>query len=253
MGRKQACRDLLDFLIAEGHEVVGVLTDSHLSGSVTTTRAQELGVPVLNWTDTVTASKDGGIEFDLGLSMVFWRKIPQSLIDIAAKGIINFHPAPLPEYKGTAGYNLAILEGLEEWAVSAHYVDESIDTGAIIDVDWFPIDSETETISTIEAESMRRLLDQSKKLVSRISKGEDIPTVANIGGRYVSRQEMEEMKRIKPGDDVPRKIRAFWFPPYKGATVEIDGQEFTLVSDEILATLIPSGRTSLMSNPTGRK
>ena len=36
------------------------------------------------------------------------------------------------------------------------------------------------------------------------------------------------MKRINPGDDIDAKIRAFWFPPYDGAFIEIDGQRLHL-------------------------
>ena len=57
------------------------------------------------------------------------------------------------------------------------------------------------------------------------------------GGRYLSRKEMEEMKRINPGDDVDTKIRAFWFPPYDGAYVELDGKRYTLVNRKILEEL----------------
>lgn len=33
------------------------------------------------------------------------------------------------------------------------------------------------------------------------------------------------------------KIRAFWFPPYTGAYMEINGEKYTLINDYILKTL----------------
>ena len=54
---------------------------------------------------------------------VFLTKIPL--------GIVNFHPAPSPDYKGIGGYNLALLNNVDSWAVTAHYIDEKIDTGPI--------------------------------------------------------------------------------------------------------------------------
>ena len=47
-----------------------------------------------------------------------------------------------------------------------------------------------------------------------------LPTTPNIGGRYVSRDEMEATKQIHDGDNIEKKIRAFWFPPYDGAYVK---------------------------------
>jgi methionyl-tRNA formyltransferase len=38
----------------------------------------------------------------------------------------------LPEYKGIAGSSYAILHDYKEWGVTAHYMDEGVDTGDII-------------------------------------------------------------------------------------------------------------------------
>ena len=35
-------------------------------------------------------------------------------------------------------------------------------------------------------------------------------------------------------DDIDRKIRAFFFPPYRGATITIHDHKFTLLNDEVL-------------------
>jgi methionyl-tRNA formyltransferase len=144
----------------------------------------------------------------------------------------------LPEYKGTAGYNLAILEGLASWAVSAHYMDSEIDTGGIVKVFDFPIDLDTETAQTLERKSQPMLYVLFQEVVqAAIESPQPLPTVPNVGGRYVSRAQMEAMKEIRPGDDIGRKIRAFWFPPYDGAYQLIGDQKYTLVNQFILQQL----------------
>jgi methionyl-tRNA formyltransferase len=40
---------------------------------------------------------------------------------------------------------------------------------------------------------------------------------------------------VRPGDDVERKVRAFWYPPWPGAVLEVEGRELTLVDDSLLA------------------
>ena len=60
-------------------------------------------------------------------------------------------------------------------------------------------------------------------------------------GRYISRKEMEEMKRVDltrdSAEEVALKIRAFWFPPYDGANIEVNGTLYTLVDRELLKHL----------------
>jgi len=53
----------------------------------------------------------------------------------------------------------------------------------------------------------------------------------------VSREEFGGRRYVRPGDDLDRKLRAFWYPPYPGAVVEVDGRELTLVDDDMLREL----------------
>ena len=249
MGRKKVAADLLN-KISEDHRVkiAGVITDSHLEESPTALVARRKNYPLMTLEAAISRLRDGSLEFDLGLSVLYWKKIRDEVLTTPKLGIINFHPAILPYYKGTAGYNLAILEGLEEWGVSAHYIDKNIDTGKIIEVRRFAIDSEYETANTLEEKSIKVLYDLVIDIYNNVVKSNGIlPSYKNTGGKYVSRKEMEEMKKIIIGDDVNRKIRAFWFPPYDGAYIEIDGEKFTLVNRQILDSLKPEGTTSLFS------
>lgn len=252
MGRKQVGADCLAWLCSEGHAVQAVLTDHHLAESPTEAVARENGIPVITLEDAKEAISASTLEFDLGVSVVYWRRIPSTLIAAASRGIINFHPAPLPDYKGTAGYNLAILNGLNQWATSAHYVDNTIDTGPIIEVDYFDIDPDRETAQTVEAKSVARMAEQFKRVIRQASQSSGLmETHTNEGGVYITRRQMEEMKVVRPGDDIDRKIRAFWFPPYSGATVIVEGKAYTLVNSSILESLAAESgaATSLFSRP----
>ena len=64
---------------------------------------------------------------------------------------------------------------------------------------------------------------------------EELPREPQGPGRYVTRDEFESLRRVRPGDDLERKLRAFWYPPYPGALVELDGRELTLVDERLLA------------------
>lgn len=54
------------------------------------------------------------------------------IINLPSKGCINTHASLLPNYRGRAPLNLAILSGEKEVGVTVHYIEEGIDTGDII-------------------------------------------------------------------------------------------------------------------------
>lgn len=235
MGRKPAAAEALRWSLRAGFDVVGVITDADNPDSETARIARRRDLALLDYEGACELVADGRLEFDVGVSFVFWKIIDEPLLDAPGCGIINFHPAPLPEYRGTAGYNVAILEGLDRWAVTAHYMEREIDAGGIIDSFEFSIDPVQETARTLERKSQRFMLDLYRKTMRRVLKrGTELETRPNDGGRYISRAKMEKMKRVEPGDDIDRKIRAFWFPPYHGAFIELDGQKYTLVNERIL-------------------
>ena len=257
MGRKPvSARCLQDLLRRPDVEVVGVLTDSHLAVSVTADVARAAGVPLYDYETATQAVIEGRLRFDLGLSMLYWRKFKGELLAHPSRGIVNFHPAPLPEYKGVGGYNLAVLHGLTEWACTAHYVDASIDTGPIIADRIFPIDPATATAQSLERESQDVLFELFADVFERLRRSPTrLPTRPNgtTTGLYLSRPELEALKKVDlDSDDIDRKIRAFWFPPYDGAYVEAGGERYTLVNRALLESLADPNASSLFSPPAAR-
>jgi methionyl-tRNA formyltransferase len=47
---------------------------------------------------------------------------------------------------------------------------------------------------------------------------------------------------VSPGDDLERKLRAFWYPPHPGAVLEVDGRQVTLVDGQLLAEVADAYR-----------
>lgn len=255
MGRKAVASKCLEYLLTRPDvEIVGVLTDSHLTTSVTARTARAAGLEVYEYQEALEALAAGRLECDLALSMLYWRKLKGPFLTLL-RGCINFHPAPLPEYRGVGGYNLAVLRGLEEWAASAHYVDAGIDTGPIISVRRFPINPLTETAQSLEEASREVLYKLFVEVADRaVTAPGLLPGEPNEGGFYLSRPELEAMKRVTPGaDDLDRRVRAFWFPPYDGAYIEQDGQKFTLVNQDILRSLADPEVSSLFAASSGEK
>ena len=80
--------------------------------------------------------------------------------------------------------------------------------------------------------------------MERALAGEELPRTPQGEGRYVNREEFEALRRVRPGDDLARKLRAFWYPPHPGAVVEVDGRELTLVDEQLLADAAEAYRDS---------
>lgn len=175
---------------------------------------------------------------DLVLSFLFWKRIRRPLIELGRLGCLNFHPAPLPDMRGIGGYNVAILEDWAEWGVSAHFVDDDFDTGDVVRVERFAIDREHETALSLDVRSQARLLELFRWTVDRAAAGEPLPRAPQGDGRYVTRAEFESLRSVRaddPPDLTARRIRAFWYPPHDGATLELHGHALTLVDRGLLA------------------
>lgn len=251
MGRKWSGARALAWSVRAGYEVVGVVTDVDNPDSEVAGVARREDLPLLDYSTVMKRAKAGSLDVDVAVSFVFWKIIKEPLLSTPPHGIINFHPAPLPEYKGTAGYNVAILEELDEWSVTAHYMDDQIDTGGIIDDFSFSIDPLQETATALEQKSQQFMVDLYRKTMRRVLHEETLETRPNRGGRYISLDDMEAMKKIEPGDDIDKKIRAFWFPPYHGAQIELDGKTYTLVNERILKMLAEGNEELPPAEPTG--
>lgn len=175
---------------------------------------------------------------DLVISFLYWKRIRYPLIKLGKYGCINFHPAPLPEYKGRAGYNTAILENKKYFGVSAHFINnEEFDNGPIIKVKRFKM-SDSENAFSLEQKTQKELLKLFKHIMKKFIKREIIKTTKNIGGLYLNKKQIEEQKFINPKEDslkiIDRKIRAFFYPPYTGASIQIKGKIYTLINEDIL-------------------
>lgn len=180
-------------------------------------------------------------ECDVVFSFGFWKKIKPSLIQAPKVACINFHPAPLPYYRGMAGvYNVGILEDAKEWEVTCHYVEEDFDTGDIIKAVKFPVHP-YETAKSLSDRSHGYMETLITDVATMLMRGEELPRIRQEGeARYISRMDFEKLREVDLRDKpevIGRKIRAFWCPPHHGACVKIWGKEYTLVTSEILKEL----------------
>ena len=243
MGKcKRSAARALDGLVAEGWDVAAVVAAAPDEWTTPEQRldlvAERHEIALVDDADLYAMAEHGELgDVDLVISFLFWKRIREPLISLGRVGCLNFHPAPLPDFRGVGGYNVAILEGLERWGVSCHFVDERFDAGDLVEVERFAIDPACETALSLDVASQERLLQMFRRVTHRVRSGEPLPRTPQGDGRYVTREELEALRTIRAGDDVERKVRAFWYPPWPGAVVDVEGRTLTLVDQALLEQL----------------
>ncbi|MBE9203316.1 hypothetical protein IQ218_07470 [Synechocystis salina LEGE 06099] len=76
---------------------------------------------------------------DLIISAAYPQIFSKDLISLASRGSVNFHPSLLPKYRGAHPHFWAIAKGEKNSGITAHFMTENLDDGAIIEQIEFPI------------------------------------------------------------------------------------------------------------------
>ncbi|MGE3850242.1 MAG: formyltransferase family protein [Planctomycetota bacterium] len=236
-GRRTIALDALDLLLARGHDVLPVVprkAEPEWARQPTfADGVRDRGLGSCTLRDVPAHPFVTSAPVDLLISFYFAERIRQPVLDLARVAAVNFHPAPLPEYGGIGGYNLAILHDRREFGVTAHHMDETIDTGDIILRHTFAIDAPRLTGHDLEAITRDHMLPLFTAFVDLAESGEPWPRVPQPQPRYTTWAAFEQMKLIDPAratpEEVDRHARAFWYPPYDGACIQVGDERFTLV------------------------
>ena len=145
MGTPDIAATCLKKIIADGFNVVGVYTQPDrpkgrgmkMVYSPVKEVAVANGLPVYqpeNFRDEETVAQLQELAPDVVAVVAYGRILPQTVLDIPTYGCINIHASILPAYRGSAPYQWAVLDGLEETGVTAMYLCREMDAGDMIDV-----------------------------------------------------------------------------------------------------------------------
>ena len=130
-------------LIDEGHEIVGVVSvpdkpqgrGKKLTPMPVKAAALELGLPVY----TPATLKDGAfleVLEELAPEMItvvaYGKILPKYVLDYPERGCVNVHGSLLPEYRGAAPMQRAIIDGKKKTGVTIQMMDVGLDTGDMI-------------------------------------------------------------------------------------------------------------------------
>ena len=160
--------------------------------------------------------------FVIGLSQL----VKSDLLACAKKGVIGYHPAPLPKFRGRAAIVWQILLGIKETAVSLFYLDEGTDSGDIICQEKFTIGDNDYAEDVLE-KAKEAALRAISKGIDLILDPEFVPQKQNHNdATYLLKRNPEDGKIDwnSDGQYIQRFVRAV-SKPYPGAFSEYEGRE----------------------------
>ena len=142
MGTPEFAVTILDAIYQNNYTIVGVLTapdkqagrGRKIHKSAVKIYAEEKGLNVLqptNLKDVLFIKELKALDANLQVVVAF-RMLPKVVWEMPAYGTFNLHASLLPNYRGAAPINWAIINGEEESGVTTFFIDDKIDTGEMI-------------------------------------------------------------------------------------------------------------------------
>jgi methionyl-tRNA formyltransferase len=166
--------------------------------------------------------------------VAYGRILPQRVLDIPKLGCINIHASLLPQYRGSAPYQWAVLDGLAETGVSAQYMAAKMDAGDVIGVAKTPI-GENETagqlldrLAVLGADLLRDTLRQVESGTAVATKQDE----AAVTYAPMLDKSMCPIDFTKSARQIHNQVRGLH--PWPVATMELKGQRFKVHETRVL-------------------
>jgi len=248
LGTPEFALPTLQRLLDSSHQVVGVVTapDKPAGRSLKLTpspvkvfaerQGQILFQPV-ELDDREFLNQIRALKPDIGVVVAF-RIMPEALFKLPLRGCVNLHPSLLPDLRGAAPINWALIRGYTRSGVSIFELEKKVDAGKILtqtSVDIHPADnagSLSERLAQIGAELMVQTLDG-------ITAGSLEPVVQT--GPVTSAPRLErETGRInwnRPAEEIHNLVRGL--APEPGAWTLLNGEMLKVFETQVVAAFCP--------------
>ena len=181
MGTPEFAVESLKRLVEGGYQVVAVVTmpdkpmgrhGSVLQGSPVKEYAVSQGLKVLqpvNLKDEAFVEELRALKADLQIVVAF-RRLPEVVWNMPPWGTFNLHASLLPQYRGAAPINWAVMNGDTETGITTFFLKHEIDTGDIIQQVRVPI-ADTDNVEIVYDKLMKLGGDLVLETVDRILDG----------------------------------------------------------------------------------
>ena len=236
----------LEALLGEGFDVVAVVTqpDKPQGRSRSTAvappvklAAEAEGVPVLQParpSDPDFVAQVRALAPDVGVVVAYGHILKPDLLALPRRGMINVHPSLLPELRGAAPVEWAILHGLEKTGVTIMLMDAGLDSGPILHQIPHHIDPEATggELSEHLSEMGAQALVEALALLE--TNGLKPRPQDHARATYAPKltRDAARIRWAEPAERVARVIRGL--DPRPGAWTELDGREVKLFGAHVV-------------------
>lgn len=233
MGTPEFAVTILKGLLETSHKIVGVITapdrpagrGQKLRKSAVKIAAQEHELPILQPTNLKNPDflkELASLEADLQIVVAF-RMLPNAVWQMPPLGTFNLHASLLPQYRGAAPINWAIINGEETTGVTTFFIDQKIDTGAVIMQESLSIDP-NESAGSLHDRLMLAGSDLVLKTVDAIANDTVTTTIQShskdLKTAYKLHNENTKIDWTQPSAVIHNLIRGL--NPYPGAWCYLD-------------------------------
>ena len=245
MGTPDIAATCLKKIIADGFDVVGVYTQPDrpkgrgmkMVYSPVKEVAIAENIPVFqpeNFREEETVEELRALQPDICAVVAYGRILPQKVLDVPTLGCVNIHASGLPQYRGSAPYQWAVLDGLTETGVTAQYMFLQMDAGDIIGVAKTPI-GENETAGELLDRLAVLGADLLSKTLTRFENGkvEAVPqNEAEVSFAPMLDKTMCPIDWTKTARQVHNHVRGLH--PWPVATMELQGKKFKVHATRVV-------------------
>lgn len=237
MGTPEFAVPSLQILVENGYNVVAVITapdrpkgrGQKLMTTPVKDYAVEQGLPVLQPTNLKSpAFLEELKSYKANLQIVVaFRMLPVAVWDMPEIGTFNLHGSLLPQYRGAAPINWAIINGEKETGVTTFFLKHEIDTGNVIFQEKEPI-TEEDNVGDVYARLMEKGAHLVLRTVKAIETG-DYPQEPQNEDQEIKHapkifKETCEIDWTKSSEEVYNFIRGL--SPYPAAWTMLNGKKF---------------------------
>lgn len=203
MGTPEFAVESLKRLVEGGYNVVAVVTmpdkpmgrhGSVLQPSPVKQYAVSQGLRVLQpvkLKDEAFVAELRSLKADLQIVVAF-RMLPEVVWNMPPMGTFNLHASLLPQYRGAAPINWAIINGDTETGITTFFLKHEIDTGEIIDQVRIPI-ADTDNVEEVYDKLMHLGGDLVLKTVDSILKGEV---------KTIPQEQLAQVSELRPAPKI---------------------------------------------------
>ena len=217
MGTPDFAVESLRALVEGGYNVVGVITmpdkpmgrhGSVLQPSAVKQYAVSVGLPVLQpekLKDEAFLEELRALRADLQIVVAF-RMLPEVVWNMPRLGTFNLHASLLPQYRGAAPINWAVINGDTETGITTFFLKHEIDTGEVIQQVRVPI-ADTDNVEVVHD----KLMMLGGKLVL-----ETVDAILDGTVKPIPQEEMAVVGELRPAPKIFKDTcRIDWNQPVK--------------------------------------